>query len=149
MTIAQNLFFRGAASAVAFFAMSPVAQAQQATSTIDMSRCEAMVDDVKAMKCGLATLRANNDKLRRQIDSNVARSDAADVQIAAARKRGAAADAFKACTDFMIAGIKANRIDKAKAFEMAGGKFTDENTCPIAASFGFGRRAEAETVSPH
>jgi hypothetical protein len=65
---------------------------------------------------------------------------------AAAGQADAKIQEVKDCKDFLMAN-RGKLFTQEKMFELAGGKFTDENICPVAKTLGHvGRKA---ALSPH
>jgi hypothetical protein len=71
------------------------------------------------------------------------RGTEADRRGAEADKRAAEAVIISECVKYLTAGVVNGSFNKAEILTKAGGKLNDANACPIARTYGFGRKADA------
>jgi hypothetical protein len=58
------------------------------------------------------------------------------------RLQGNEAEAVSGCLRFLTQGVKDGTFAKSEILEKAGGKLSDQNACPVAKLYGYGRKAE-------
>lgn len=72
--------------------------------------------------------------------------DAIDKNTKNLKAEGESAIAISECVQFLTAGVKSGAFAKAEVLAKAEGKLNDQNACPVAKQYGFGRKAEASAV---
>ena len=110
------------ASALASF---PAAAQQVNVVSTTTSDCSAIKDPTKHAACMVERIENHTKQMRQEADAAVAISD---------------------CVRFLTAGVKSGAFNKAEILEKAGGKLNDQNACPVAKGYGFGRKAENVTA---
>lgn len=95
--------------------------------------CAAITDSAKAIKC--------------EIEQSQVRTEALKEDTARLKKEGDVAEAVTGCIQFLTAGVKTGAFAKAEILQKAGGKLNDQNACPVARQYGYGRKADASPAA--
>ena len=107
--------------------VTPVAAQTAAKGHPACQKYVARGDDASAAQCEY------NEFMR----ASKQRTKDAEERSAKAQAETARALTGKACADVLLAGIAAGKWKRDALLDEAGGKFTDDNVCPIARKRGF------------